>query len=71
MRMTAIEAAVGHLGAAIVQSSPKDDQIIMDHVRCAYEILKVVRDADRKNGHDPSPAEKRLAQNGDERGTGR
>ncbi len=62
MRMTAIEAAVGHLGAAIIQSIPKDDQIIMDHVRCAYEILKVVREADRKNGYDPSPAETRFAE---------
>lgn len=34
---------VGHLGAAIVQSCAKDDQIIMDHVKAAHEIAKIVR----------------------------
>ncbi len=43
MRETAIETACAHLGAAISQSIPKDDQIIMDHVKAAYEILKIVR----------------------------
>ena len=63
MRDTAIEAACAHLGAAVVQSIPADDQIIMDHVRATYEILKVVRDADRKND-DLSTAEHRLARRG-------
>lgn len=60
MRETAIEQACGHLGSAINQSIASNDQIIMDHVKAAYEILKVVREADRKD--DPSPAEARLAE---------
>jgi len=70
MRETAIEAACAHLGAAVVQSIPADDQIIMDHVRAAYEILKVVQDADRQlekaapeepeRPEDPSAAERAL-----------
>ena len=63
MRDTAIEAACAHLGAAVVQSCQSDDQIIMDHVKAAYEILKVVRDADRKND-DLSTSEHRLARRG-------
>ncbi len=59
MRETAIEQACGHLGSAIGQSIASDDQIIMDHVRAAYEILKLVRAGDREP-HDPSPAEARL-----------
>ena len=59
MRETAIEHAWAHLAAAVHQSIPTDDQIIMDHVKAAYEILKLVR-ADIRNAHDPSPAEKRL-----------
>ncbi len=47
MRETAIEMAWTHLDAAIRQSLSSDDQIIMNHVRAAYEILAVVRDADR------------------------
>lgn len=38
----ALEEAVGHLGAAIMQSAPTDDQIIMDHVKAAHAILSVV-----------------------------
>jgi hypothetical protein len=34
---------IGHLGAAIIQSCDKDDQIIMDHVKAAHEIAKIVR----------------------------
>ncbi len=72
MRETAIEQACGHLGSAISQSIASDDQIIMDHVRAAYEILKLVRAGERKAG-DPSPAEARLTRIGHEgsRGTGR
>lgn len=29
----------GHLGAALAQSIPSDDQIIMEHVRDAYDII--------------------------------
>lgn len=34
---------IGHLGAAITQSVANDDQIIMDHVKSAHEIAKIVR----------------------------
>ena len=34
---------IGHLGSAIVQSCDKDDRIIMDHIRAAHEIAKIVR----------------------------
>lgn len=40
---TAIDEAMAHLGAAIVQSVPSDDQIIMGHVREANAILSQVR----------------------------
>lgn len=43
----ALEEAVGHLGAAIQQSLPSDDQIIMDHVKAAHAILTVVSRAQR------------------------
>ena len=39
MSETIIERARGHLAAAIGQSIPSDDQIIMDHVKAAYELL--------------------------------
>jgi len=32
----------GHLGAAIIQSLPSDDQIIMGHVREAYAMLRTI-----------------------------
>ncbi len=63
VRETAIEAACAHLGAAVVQSCHSDDQIIMDHVKAAYEILKVVRAGDRKVV-DLNTAEQRLARRG-------
>lgn len=34
-----VEEALGHLGAALMQAAPSDDQIIMDHVRNAHAIL--------------------------------
>ena len=43
----ALDEAVGHLGAAIQQSMPSDDQIIMDHVKAAHAILTVVARAQR------------------------
>ena len=43
----ALEEAVGHLGAAIMQSVSSDDQIIMDHVKAAHAILTVVARAQR------------------------
>ncbi len=39
MTETIIERARDHLGSAIAQSIPADDQIIMDHVKAAYELL--------------------------------
>jgi hypothetical protein len=38
-----LDEVIGHLGAAITQSVATDDQIIMDHIRSAYEIAKIVR----------------------------
>lgn len=38
-----IHEAQSHLGAAISQSLPTDDQTIMDHVRAAYELLRSCR----------------------------
>ena len=39
LRQALLEIA-GELGAALVQQSPSDDQIIMDHVRDAHQIAK-------------------------------
>ena len=36
-----IRAAHAHLGAALAQALPSDDQIILDHVRRAYDLLSV------------------------------
>jgi hypothetical protein len=33
---------VGHLHAAIVQSIQSDDQIIMEHIRVAHEMAKLL-----------------------------
>lgn len=41
--MTHIDELIGHLGAALVQSIPSDDQIIMNHVREAERIAKDLR----------------------------
>jgi hypothetical protein len=35
-----LEEAIGHLGAALMQASPKDDQIIIGHIQEAHAILK-------------------------------
>lgn len=43
----ALEEAMAHLGAAIIQSVPADDQIIMDHVKAAHTILQIVIRAQR------------------------
>jgi hypothetical protein len=40
----ALKEAKAHLGAAIMQTVPTDDQIIMDHVRAAYTILCIISD---------------------------
>ena len=38
-----VDQVNGHLSAAIIQSLPKDDQIIMDHVKAAHVLLNVVK----------------------------
>ena len=50
-----LDEVVGHLGAAVVQSTSSDDQIIMDHVKSAHEIAKIVR---RKA--EPAPSDELL-----------
>jgi hypothetical protein len=37
--MDRIEQALAHLGAAIVQIAPSDDQIICDHLRAAHALV--------------------------------
>lgn len=39
----ALLEAIGHLGAAITQMVPSDDEIICDHVRKAHAILTTAR----------------------------
>jgi hypothetical protein len=38
-----LDEVIGHLGAAVIQSTSSDDQIIMDHIKAAHEIAKIVR----------------------------
>ena len=40
-----LDEIVGHLGAAISQSLPTDDQRIMEHVRAAYDYARIIRRA--------------------------
>ena len=40
MSENAIYEAMSHLGAALIQTIPSDDQIIMDHVKQAHAILE-------------------------------
>jgi hypothetical protein len=44
---TALFEAMGHLGAAVTQSIPSDDQIIMGHVRKALEQVVAAHTAVR------------------------
>ena len=34
---------IGHLGAAVIQRAPSDDEIIMDHVHDAYDLAVKLR----------------------------
>ena len=43
MTATIIGRARGHLGAAIGKSRASDNQIIMDHVKAAHEILSATQ----------------------------
>lgn len=36
--LESLEEIVGHLGASLIQAIPSDDQIIIGHVRDAYQI---------------------------------
>jgi hypothetical protein len=45
MTEIAIDEAIAHLGAALVQTVPSDDQIIIGHVRSAYTALIIARRA--------------------------
>lgn len=38
-----LDEVISHLGAAVMQSTDRDDRIIMDHVKAAHEIAKIVR----------------------------
>jgi hypothetical protein len=38
--MTDLEEVVAHLGAALMQTSPSDDQIIIEHVREAHRFAQ-------------------------------
>lgn len=57
--MTRLEDAIAHLSAALVQSIPSDDQIIMGHVRDALALLREHRAAERAYDAD---AERRHAE---------
>ncbi len=52
MSMDRILEAMGELGAALVQSVPTDDQIIMDHVRRAHALIEQEWH-DRQEGASP------------------
>lgn len=40
---TPLDEVRAHLGAALSQVGPSDDQIIVDHIRAAYALLRSVR----------------------------
>lgn len=42
---TLVDEIVSHLGAAISQSIPTDDQRIMEHVRAAHGLARILRRA--------------------------
>lgn len=50
--MTRLDDAIAHLSAALVQSIPSDDQIIMGHVRDALALLRAERDVRRESERD-------------------
>jgi hypothetical protein len=53
----ALEEAMAHLGAALIQTIESDDQIIMNHVRAAHTILQVVTRAQRAMQRTPQVSE--------------
>jgi len=53
--LSALHEASAHLGAGLMQVDPTDDQIIIDHMRAAHEIIKLVIAAQRA-GNERSAA---------------
>lgn len=47
-----IEEAMGHLGAALMQTIAQDDQIIMDHVREAHKLVQAAYRAQQQQQRD-------------------
>ena len=45
--LSALHEASAHLGAGLMQVRPTDDQIVIEHMRTAHEIIKLVIDAQR------------------------
>ena len=43
-----LDLVQGHLGAAVVQIIPSDDQIVADHLRDAYSLIKRAQAAFRE-----------------------
>ena len=50
-----LEQIVGHLGAAVMQALPSDDQIILDHVRRAHELAKLLWTTQRSAKAEHAP----------------
>ena len=43
-----LQEIVGHLGSALIQTVPSDDQIIIGHVRSAHELATLLWHAARR-----------------------
>jgi hypothetical protein len=46
-----LDKARAHLGAALSQVLPSDDQIIVEHMRAAYELLDLHDQIEREARH--------------------
>lgn len=53
--LSALHEASAHLGAGLMQAVPTDDQIIIEHMRAAHEIIKLVI-ASQRAGNERSAA---------------
>ncbi len=47
-QLSILQSIINHLDAAIRQSVPSDDQIIMGHVRTAHELAELLLSEARK-----------------------
>jgi len=57
-------SAIGHLGAALIQSVPEDNGIIIGHIRSAHALLTTLTKATRAETQAaPSTSETRPARN--------